>query len=91
MSNLILTQIPLDELLAYVKQAVREEIAAVVSSKEITVDNAPPITTKELCKHLRITEPTVIRWRKKGKIPYITIGSAIRFNLIAVMAALENK
>jgi excisionase family DNA binding protein len=50
-----------------------------------------PITTKELCAFLAITEPTVIRWKKKGKIPYFRIGSAIRFNLKDVLKALEKK
>jgi excisionase family DNA binding protein len=48
-----------------------------------------PIDTKELCKRLAITEPTVIRWRKKGKIPYMTIGSSIRYDWNAVLTALQ--
>ena len=48
-----------------------------------------PIDTKELCKRLAITEPTVIRWRKKGKIPYLTIGSSIRYDWNAVLTALQ--
>jgi excisionase family DNA binding protein len=48
-----------------------------------------PITTKELCEYLNITEPTVIRWKKKGKIPYFRIGSAIRYNLKDVLKSLE--
>ena len=51
--------------------------------------NEQPITTKQLCEFLGITEPTVIRWRKKGKIPFLQIGSSIRFNLTSVVAALE--
>ncbi len=47
------------------------------------------IDTKELCKRLGITEPTVIRWRQKGKIPYLQIGSAVRFDFRAVIKALE--
>ena len=53
--------------------------------------NEQPVTTKQLCEFLGITEPTVIRWRKKGKIPFMQIGSAIRFNLSAVVSALEVK
>lgn len=45
--------------------------------------------TKELCARLDITEPTVIRWRKKGKIPFLLIGSSVRYNYRAVIKALE--
>ena len=47
------------------------------------------IDTKELCTRLNITEPTVIRWRKKGRIPFLQIGSSIRFDFGAVVSALE--
>jgi len=87
-NTLILTQIPLDELLAQVKQAVREELDA-LGSPGNTCDNTPPITQKELSAFLGITEQTVIRWKQKGKIPFFNIGSAIRFDLKEVLAALK--
>jgi predicted DNA-binding transcriptional regulator AlpA len=49
------------------------------------------INRDELCKRLDITEPTCIRWEKKGKIPRIEIGSAIRYNWPKVIEALESK
>jgi excisionase family DNA binding protein len=48
-----------------------------------------PIDTKELCKRLAITEPTAIRWRKRGKIPFMSIGSSIRYDWQAVLTALQ--
>ena len=90
MDNLILSQIPVEDLIALIKTAVREEIAA----GHPTVDpfNAEkPITTKELCKYLGVTEPTILRWRKKGKIPFFCIGSAVRFRKNEVIKALEKK
>ena len=47
------------------------------------------VTGEELCKKLGITIQTLIRWRKKGKVPFMQIGSAVRYDLIAVIAALE--
>jgi hypothetical protein len=55
---------------------------------------APPpeiINTEELCKRLDISEPTAIKWRRKNKIPFIIIGSSIRYNWPAVIKALESK
>jgi hypothetical protein len=46
------------------------------------------ITTQTLMKILDLSEPTIIRYRQKGKIPYIQIGSAIRYDLGKVLEAL---
>ncbi len=71
------------------RQIIRDEISTLSTQKEITKSLEPPITTKQLCLFLGITEPTVIRWRKKGKIPFLQIGSSVRFNLPNVLDALE--
>ena len=49
------------------------------------------IGTKLLCSRLNITEPTIIRWRKTGKIPFLLIGTSIRYDWQAVVKALESK
>ncbi|MBO9683589.1 MAG: hypothetical protein J7502_13120 [Flavisolibacter sp.] len=49
------------------------------------------IDRPELMKRLRLTEPTIIRYEKKKVIPRIEIGSAVRYNWPAVIAALENR
>jgi predicted DNA-binding transcriptional regulator AlpA len=49
------------------------------------------IGREELCKRLAITEPTVIRYEKKGKIPRLSIGSSIRYDWGAVIEALEKQ
>ena len=47
------------------------------------------ITTKELCEALKVTEPTIIRWRNKGKIPFMRIGVSYRYDVEAVLKAIE--
>lgn len=47
------------------------------------------INRTELCKRLNITEPTAIRWEKKGKIPSFRIGSNVRYNWPKVIIMLE--
>lgn len=49
------------------------------------------ISRNELCKRLAISEPTAIRWDKKGEIPSLRIGIIVRYNWPAVIQALENK
>jgi excisionase family DNA binding protein len=65
-----------------------KNLTPVVGNKQ---QNEQPVTTKQLCEFLGVTEPTIIRWRNKGKIPFMRIGSSIRFNLSAVVSALEVK
>lgn len=45
----------------------------------------------ELCRRLNITEPTVIRWERKGKLPSFRIGSNVRYNWKRVIEMLEGK
>lgn len=49
------------------------------------------IARDELCKRLAITEPTAIRWEKKGVIPAFRIGDLVRYNWHSVIEALEAK
>ena len=47
------------------------------------------MTGEELCKKLDVTIQTLIRWRHKGKIPFLRIGSSIRYDFIKVLEAIE--
>ena len=46
------------------------------------------ISRTELCIRLNITEPTVIKWEKKNKIPYFRIGRRVRYDWHKVVEAL---
>lgn len=49
------------------------------------------IDRTELQKRLGISEPTLINYVKKGKIPQIKIGANCRYNWQKVVAALDRK
>jgi hypothetical protein len=68
-----------------------EQIEKVLNNHSPEIVLKTPITTIELCKFLDVSEPTIARYRKKGLIPFFTIGSAIRYDLNKVIASLENK
>ena len=65
---------------------IQEQISAMAPA---TTPQIEIINRDELCKRLDITEPTCIRWEKKGKIPSMRIGSAIRYDWFAVVEALR--
>jgi excisionase family DNA binding protein len=61
--------------------------------ENMPVTNSTPepeiMTGEELCKKLGVTIQTLIRWRHKGKIPFLRIGSSIRYDFIKVLEAIE--
>lgn len=76
---------PFDEILQELRE-MKDTISIIRSSpaQQIEVIDRP-----ELLKRLGITEPTAIRWGKRGVIPEIRIGSNVRYNWPAVVKALE--
>jgi excisionase family DNA binding protein len=75
----------MNEILEAVRAVIREEL------KQLTTLPGQLITEKELCDFLDVSTPTIIKWRNKGKIPCIRIGSAVRYDKAAVIKALEQK
>ncbi len=75
-----------DEITVLIENAVNKVFGNLpeTSTSEI-------ISRDELCKKLSITEPTAIRWEKKGVLPCFRIGSNVRYNWPKVIEALENK
>jgi len=67
-------------------------LSKLVDEKKVEINSEINIIDgKELCKKLGITIVTLIRWKAKGKVPYLQIGGLIRYNLSEVLKALENK
>ncbi|HWW39358.1 helix-turn-helix domain-containing protein [Pedobacter sp.] len=89
MENLFLTSLTTPE----VRELFRQELQNYFENQNlpVTSKSEPPITTKQLCEFLGVTEPTIIRWRKKGKIPFMQIGSALRYDKEAVIKAISEK
>jgi len=88
MQTTVLISLPIEDLQTVIIDCVN---ACLKYSKESPANSEPPITTKELISFLNITEPTLIRWRKRGKIPFLKIGSRVLYQKSAVIAAIENK
>lgn len=72
--------------------AFAEDVAArVLAGLPSTPDRQQPeiIDPAELCKRLNISIPTQIRWRKKGKLPFMLIGNQIRYDWHQVIEKLK--
>ena len=67
-----------------------DDIEEKLDQRAPSANSIKPITTAELCEHLGLTEPTIIRMRKKNLIPWFSPGGrAVRYNLADVLKALE--
>lgn len=86
MTSVQITQITPNELEALIHSVISKTISLPTKEKQPEI-----INREELCKRLDITEPTAIRWEKKGKIPCFRIGSNVRYKWDSVLESLENK
>lgn len=86
MTKSITTTLSEEELIGLFESAISKFISSPPETKSLEI-----IDRKELCKRLKITEPTAIRWGKKGKIPSFSIGSNIRYNWQSVINQLEGQ
>lgn len=82
MTGTTLIQCTLDDLRQLLGEAANNRPSGAIPAIEV-IDRA------ELCRRLDITEQSVIRWERKGKIPCFRIGGAVRYNYPKVIEALE--
>jgi excisionase family DNA binding protein len=78
MENLILTQIPIEELKTAISQAVKTEIEKINFSPK---ENYEPefLTRQQVCEILGISLPTLHHWSRNGLLPSFRIGSRVRY------------
>jgi hypothetical protein len=86
MQAVTITQITPPELETIIENSLKKILNSPSPSQPSEI-----IDRAELCKRLDITEPTAIRWEKKGVIPCLRIGSSCRYNWPKVIEALESK
>ncbi len=79
---------PFDTIMAELAE-IKQAVATIPQAKAAAPVEI--INAEEICKRLAISGPTLIKWRNKKKIPFIHIGSAIRYNWPKVIEALENQ
>jgi excisionase family DNA binding protein len=86
MDPIVLSSIPLSDIVVGITKALREELAAQ------TPPGQPPaeelLTRKEVAQLLGITLPTLREWTKRGDVPGYYIGSRIRYKRSEVINSL---
>ena len=77
------------QLREVMKSFIDEAIKSVVSVEENDIDSF--LTTEEVCEYLRISRPTIHRWKREGVIPHIRIGKNIRYRESDLRDVLQSK
>lgn len=49
------------------------------------------VTAQDIAKRYKVSPRAVLHWKDKGLIPHIKIGKTVRFDMQAVVAAIEGK
>lgn len=86
MTELILTQIPKEELMTAISNAVKMEIEKLNLHKPEPLTEY--ITRKDAKEILGISLPTLNDWSKRGIIPSYRIASRVRYKRAEVMNSL---
>lgn len=83
----ILFPIPLHrlkvEVQAWVKEVLDQKDPGQILSNQNTI-----LDTDQLMAKLGVTRPTLSKWRKEKRIPFIQVGSVVRYDLEKVLEAL---
>ena len=80
--NLIIS-IPLPEFISHIEQTVRK----VLSEKKIEQDKL--LTSDEVMKLINISSTTLLKWRKKKKIPFTRIDNKIFYNKTEILKLIN--
>lgn len=84
--DFILHTTPKTELVAIIQEAIKTELASLVSKDEVSKNEL--YTRKEVAKLLSVSLPTLHEWTKDGVITAYRIGSSIRYKHADVQKAL---
>lgn len=86
----ILFPIPLHRLKVEIQGWIKEVLDQSETDPTKT-NNGLILDTDQLMIKLGVTRPTLAKWRREGRIPFIQIGSVVRYDLDKVLEALESK
>ena len=88
MEKTVLISMPIEDLQTVIIECVNTCLK--YNKQPLTADEQP-VSSKELCSYLNISEPTLIRWRKRGRIPFLQVGSRKLYQKSAVISAIQAK
>lgn len=80
----------LEPLLDTLKAEIRREVRAEIEER-MTGLPGQLLTEREACERLRLCRHTLRQMRRQGAIPYVYLGSALRYRLADIDALVEKR
>lgn len=88
MTKSLFTNLSISELKELVKECVTE--VAILQPHDLgSKSDEDLMTQRETAKFLRVSIPTIINWKKEGKIPYYQNGRTVFFKKSELLKALH--
>ncbi|MEA1848994.1 helix-turn-helix domain-containing protein [Chryseobacterium sp. MHB01] len=86
MNTLVLTP---EDFIQQLKNALIPELKQQLKNEFQPKEPEEYLTVKEVCSLLKVTTPTVSRWRKENKIPSYGIGDRVYFKRSEIEAVIN--
>ncbi len=83
MDKVVFVPLPLPQFFSQLEETVIKCLA----SKQAVEDQQ--LNTEQICALLNVSDVTLMKWRKAGKIPFIQIDRKILYNKADVLKALS--
>ena len=82
-TNVIFVSLPLQQFTALLKDTLQQCL------NEIQISEDQQLNTEQICKLLNVSDVTLMKWRKAGKIPFMQEGRKIIYNKKEVLESLK--
>jgi transposase-like protein len=86
-NSMILSTVPLADLMAAMRQMVRDEMAAALAAQQQAADSRKLYTAADACREFDICRTTLHNWRKRGIIAGRKAGARVYFAAAELQAA----
>lgn len=78
-----------------IKKIVIDIVNELIKNEQLTVEAEKTeerlLTSAETCKFLRCSKPTLHRWKMAGIVPFVRLGSNIRYRESDLQQLIERK
>lgn len=89
MQKTIITTLNDEEFKTLIEEAIKKVSLEINHKKDPNDFKNDYLNQREAAKFLRISLPTIIRWKKENKIPYYQEGRKVLFNKSELLQVLQ--
>lgn len=87
LEELLLSPITLDQFELLIRRCIQAELAEMIQRLETEPDEI--MDGRQVCEEFQISMPTLIKYRKEGRVPFFRIGNRVRYRKREVVEGLR--